>query len=213
MQKIGHPNRYWVEFMWPLTLTKFPVSAHPHSMMAPSAYFTVGSMFFFCHVKHLCLWHLSAVYFFKMVQACPGEPFHSSSCWQNAEKSSSASPSIELFFVKSALNCGTMYSDIISSKMFLKLFGGGQWFVCDHSNHSSLLPLGYFSRFSTSFLRRNVPMGFLFLALFLTVEKETLNLFDSLLHPFPYSWKWIILVFRSLGSSFEVPMLLPLGSQ
>ncbi|CAM4535419.1 unnamed protein product [Leuciscus chuanchicus] len=38
-------------------------------------------------------------------------------------------PSIELFFVQSALDSGSMYNDTISSKMFLELHGGGLWFV------------------------------------------------------------------------------------
>jgi len=49
---------YWVESMWPSTLTRFPVQApatQPHSMMEPLPNFTVGSKFFSWNAVYICI--------------------------------------------------------------------------------------------------------------------------------------------------------------
>lgn len=103
----------------------------PHS---PTANFKVGSgnaAFFFWHEKFL-----STAHYCKIILACPDESLHNSNdsvcraAWVN---------------MQSVLHCGMMHNSIINSKVFLKLFGGGLWFVCDHSNHSSPSPFRYFS--------------------------------------------------------------------
>src|SRR4029434_8770398 len=83
-----------------------------------------------------------------MILTCPDEPLHTLSdpaCGEYAEKAFLALPFHWAVFVQSVLDCGMMYNDTISSKMFLELFRGDLWFVCDYSNHSSYLPFIYFS--------------------------------------------------------------------
>lgn len=211
--------------MRPSTLARFRVPAlatHSHSMMDPPPYFTVGSRFF--------SWN--AMFFFVMQSTndygiCPQYIFpkwlrlvQMSLCIPQTtllvgrtQKRLLRHPPIELFFVKRALNCGTIYNDIISSDMFLELFGGGLWFVCDHPKHFSPLPLKIVFGLAHLSFTWTVSVAFRFLTIFLTVEIETLNLCDSFLHLSPNSCWWIILVSRSLGSSFEVPMLQLSGSQ
>ena len=54
---------------------------------------------------------------------------------------------------------------------------------------------------------RTVTVAFHFLTTFLAVETDTSNLFDNFLYPSPNSYWRIILVFRSLESSFEISIL------
>ena len=138
-----------------------------------------------------------------MILACPDEPLHTSSdsaCGEYAEKAFYALPFHWAVLVQSVLDCGTMYNDTISSKMFLELLGSGLWFVCDYSNHSSSLASRYFSWPTTYFLHKDCSCGFplsYYIAIFLTVEIDT-KLFDNILYPSPNSYWQIILVFQSL---------------
>ena len=147
--------------MRPSTLTSFPVpvlATQPHSMTDPPPNFTVGS-------KFVLNFLVSTALFSKMILACPDEPLHTSSdsaCGEYAEKAFYALPFHWAVLVQSVLDCGTMYNDTISSKMFLELFRGDLWFVCDYSNHSSSLPFIYLSWPTTSFLHKDCSCGFPF---------------------------------------------------
>ena len=132
-----------------------------------------------CDQINLSEFHLSTALYSKMMMACPDEPLHNSSnsaCGEYAEKAFYALPFHWAVLVQSVLDCGTMYNDTISSKMF---FRGGLWFVCDYSNHSSSLTFRYLS------FTRTVPVAFHFLTSFLIVETDTSNLFDNFVYPSP----------------------------
>ena len=155
------------------------LASHPHSVTDPPPNLTIGSKFFFRDAKRLWLWPNNSLRFlwpqhfipewfwcgFGFGLVCPDEPLPTSSdsvCGEYAEKAFYALPFHWAVLVQSALDCGTMYNDTISSKMFLELFRGDLWFECDYSNYSLSLIFRYFSWPTTSFLHKDCSCGVLF---------------------------------------------------